>query len=165
MIGWVWIAVGFLGPIVNLPSVSVFPGIIILFVARVIRKQGEQQTRPREESAEQAEDQVTPRPLNTQRSRPRLEPKKARQPSPAARTGPRAEPTTEPGPVPSSRDAGPPADEREELLERVLLVGQELTDEPPEPLYPEQISDDDEGSPLSSAEMIARAHRRWDRKP
>lgn len=165
VIGWVWIAVGFFGPMVNLPNVSVFPGIIILFIARVIRKQGEQQTQPREESAEQADDQVTPRPLNTQRSRPPVGPRRARQPAPAAPTGPRAEPTTEPKPVPSALEAGPPADQREELLERVLLVGQELADEPPEPMYLEQISDDDESRPLSSAEMIARAHRRWDRKP
>ena len=164
VIGWVWIAVGFFGPMVNLPNVSVFPGIIILFISRVIRKQGEQ-PQPREESADQDDDQVTPRPLNTQRSTPPAVPRKAPQPPPATQTEARAKSMPEPKPAPKAPEAGTPPDERGELLERVLLVGQELAEEPAEHGPLEPISDDLESRPLSSAEMIARAHRRWDRRP
>lgn len=148
VIGWLWIAVGFFGPLVNLPNVSVFPGIIVLFVSRVIRKQGEQAKRTDHEE-EVAHEEEEPRMLNTERrTRPASEPRK------------RAEST----PTVAPEDGAA----RDELLERVLLAGKAVTSdeidvEPIEPEYPE--IDFEPGGRMTSAEMIARAHRRWDRRP
>jgi len=184
LIGWLWIAVGFFGPIVNIPDISVFPGIIILFVSRVIRKQGER-TQRREEDVEYAQQQPTPRPLNTQRSKPpTLQPKRAPEPgkasqpkrapepreTPEPRVASTEEPLLRPSPdleTASSAAPKPGGDEkgRTEMLERVLLAGKRTTRAPRAPVYPKTKSEDEQGRPLTSAEMIARAHRRWDRKP
>lgn len=153
VIGWLWIAVGFFGPIVNLPDVSVFPGIIVLFISRVIRKQGQQAER-RDEADEPLEEQPEPRILNTERQyRPAPEPR----------------PRLEEEPVVIAQEEQ--EEGRDGLLERVLLAGKavttdEMAQDPVEPQnteiqYPE--IDLESGARLTSAEMIARAHRRWDR--
>lgn len=184
VIGWLWIAVGFFGPLVNIPDVSVFPGIIILFVSRVIRKQGEQAQR-QDEDVEQAQEQQTPRPLNTERSQPPVprpkrtaEPAKSpqpeREPEPRATPAPRVTSTERPRMRPSpdlevaaSATPKPAGDdeERTEMLESVLLAGKSTTEKSRAPVYPETKSQEKQERPLTSAEMIARAHRRWDRKP
>lgn len=164
VIGWLWIAVGFFGPLVNVPDVSVFPGIIILFISRVIRKQGEQ-TRRQEDDIDQLEQQEAPRPLNTQRPQRRAEAKKSPEPMAISTKQPESKSSLDPKvggaePKPESDN-----EERSDLFERVLLAGQDLADKPGDSFDPETTSEGVDGSPMSSAEMIARAHRRWDRKP
>ena len=164
VIGWLWIAVGFFGPMVNRPGVSVFPGIIILFISRVIRKQGEQTPR-REDDADQHEQQNAPRPLNTQRPQRRTEAKKT--PEPMVISTKQAEGKLSLDPKVSGAEPKPDNDneERSDLFERVLFAGQDLADKPGDSFDPETTSERGHGPPMSSAEMIARAHRRWDRKP
>jgi hypothetical protein len=145
VIGWLWIAVGLFGPIVDLPDISVFPGIIVLFISRVIRKQGQQAER-RDQPDEPEEERYEPRILNTERQH-------QTSPEPRPRLG------NEPILV--------APEERDDLLERVLLTGKavttdEMAEDPLEPKYPS--IDLDSGTRLTSAEMIARAHRRWDRR-
>lgn len=172
IIGWLWIAAGFFGPLVNVPGISVFPGIIILFISRVVRRQSEQVPRSEDNVEQATEQQETPRILNTERRprpAPEVEPKPAPEPKlalePKQETEPiwRIEPkhSTEPN---QRIEPEPVESERGELLERVLLAGQEMAEQSEEPPRPELVTDED-GRPLSSAEMIARAHRRWDRRP
>lgn len=166
VIGWLWIAVGFLGPIVNIPDVSVFPGIIILFASRVIRKLGEQAGRE-ERDAEQVEEQEPSRPLNTERSQPPVMERKTPEPELIPPERPRQRPVPAPEEnattVPSSATE---PEERTDLSNRVLLTGGRTTDKPKRPVYPTKTaSAPEQEAPLTSAEMIARARRRWDRKP
>lgn len=147
VIGWLWIAVGFFGPLVALPNVSVFPGIIVLFISRVMRKQAERAQRP-EDGGEAVEEPEEQRMLNTERRH---------------QTAAEPPPRVERGPVVPEQEK-----EREDLLERVLLAGKavssdEMAEKPIEPEYPE--IDLSRSGRMSSAEMIARAHRRWDRRP
>lgn len=166
VIGWLWIAVGFFGPAVNLPDVSVFPGIIILFISRVLRKQGGQATRDEDGTELGAEQPDEPRMLNTERpQRPAPKPKPTPKTPPIPDTVPEPKPRPQMKPQPELKPQ-PEAieEERGELLERVLLASQEMAEESQEPQYP-QLATEREDGPLTSAEMIARAHRRWDRKP
>lgn len=159
VIGWVWIAAGLFGSVVDLPGVSVFPGIILLFISRVIRKQtGQIPSRDDhdDEDEEEAAMRPDPRPLNTEREyRP--------VPEPVSKSRPMQEETPAPASSRQEADADPDEEDRSELLERVLLAGKERAEESLEPRYPEIGLGPDRS--LSSAEMIARAHRRWDRRP
>lgn len=164
VIGWLWIAVGFFGPMVNLPDVSVFPGIIILFVSRVIRKQGEQ-TRRQEDDVDQYEQHEAPRPLNTQRPQRRTEAKKTPEAMATSTKQPESKSSLDPQVGRAEPKPENDNEERSDLFERVLLAGQDLADERGGSFDLETTSEGDDGTPMSSAEMIARAHRRWDRRP
>lgn len=154
-IGFVWLAVGLFGGLVNLPDVSFFPGIILLFISRVVRKQAERSDRVEDgEDGEQDVPQEAPRMLNTQRPRmPRPQP---------------AEPmTSTPGSLPQSPRAETTVyepEERDATLERILLAGTEVADDASDVEPPDESGPDESGRMYSSAEMIARAHERWDRK-
>ncbi|MGD2042931.1 MAG: hypothetical protein PVJ28_04715, partial [Acidimicrobiia bacterium] len=70
-IGWVWVALAFFGGFINLPfDPNIFPGLILIFISRVFRAQGARTTTAEQEEAETLEEQVEPRVLNTERSRP-----------------------------------------------------------------------------------------------
>lgn len=164
VIGWLWIALGFFGPAINFPDVSVFPGIIILFISRVIRKQSRQTTREEEEIEQATSQSDIPRMLNTDRTpRPAPEPTPIPEPLmvPDLEPVPNPKTTYEPKPKPKME---PIAEEKSELLERVLLASEKMVEKSHEPAYPKRSADGEDG-PLTSAEMIARAHSRWDRKP
>lgn len=145
VIGWIWIAAGFIGPIFGLDVGSFFPGIIVLFVSRFLRGQTARQEKEDEqvEASEQtkASPPVQGRPVPTPASPP-----------------PRPEPV-----VVKSFD--PPEMEPESSLEDVraevagifaaTLSGESADSDVSRP--------EGEFRPKSSAEMIAEARRRWNK--
>lgn len=156
VIGWLWLAFAFFGPMFNLPRLDIFPGIIIVFVARVFRAQATR--RERADAGEML--QAETRPQQVQPRKPRRETPRVESPVPPTESKPKPKPK----PTPSSvrpEPKMPDAAEREVMLEKILLTGQELAEESVE----EQIAVADETpQKMSSAEMIARAHERWNKK-
>lgn len=153
VVGWLWVVAGFFGPIAGFSVGSFLPGLIILFVARVLRTQAARRQRMEED------DQTVERPRVARSARP---------PSPATRPKPVAMPTktsneTRDETRSDDQSESPPSSDRQETLEQIFLAGRELEDEdePPESL----LGGDDTAIPLTSAEMIARARARWDKKP
>lgn len=150
VLGWLWIIAGIAGSFFNFGGFNVFPGIILLFVSRALRKQTRRSQIPdigREQEQEPAYDEpeVPERMLNTDRHREVPPP----EPEPVVLD------LEEPEPSPSG-------DERGEMIERILAAGREVSD-----VTDEAVSDEGESvdsKPISSAEMIARAHDRWDSK-
>lgn len=153
-IGWVWLALGFFGPILNLPiDVNFFPGIILIFIARIFRAQAARRESQEAEAQASEVEQSQPRALNTERTR-------SQPPSPG--------PTNRPEPEPNRPEAAKPRPEakRQEMLEQVLLAGTELaTESTPQPDTSGVEETPASTRPLSSAEMIARAHKRWNKRP
>lgn len=150
VIGWVWILAGLFGPVVGLPEgINFFPGIIVLFISRIVRRQarraGHQSRSGEDDDDAQADEE--PRILNTQRQ-PRPEPERLEPPAPME---------TVDQPTVDETD-----DDRDELMERLFLAGNEVAEETASSHLPDEMDDVDR--PLSSAEMLARAHRRWDSK-
>ena len=69
-LGWGWVILGIVGGAFGLDGVNIFPGFILLFVGRAIRR-GSRQEEPEEEEEESVEEVATrPRPLNTDRVAP-----------------------------------------------------------------------------------------------
>jgi hypothetical protein len=160
--GWLWIAASFFGSFIDLPDVGFLPGLILVFVSRVLRTQ----IRRRQPSDEVAEVEAatpstqTPRPLYTERSKESADKAKP-EPATRATTSKQAPPKSQ---VVWPKDTPPDSSpQRDELLDKILVAGSELAEDKTgdlptlEPSY--------EGKPLTSDEMIARARRRWDRKP
>lgn len=139
-IGWLWVVAGILGPAIGLPQLNVFPGFILVLVGRVFRQRRERQ--PMESLGVGEAPEVPERPLLTD----------VRRSAPAPR---RAEPLVyraEPEPEPPSRD-----DQLEQILSPRPEVEIDEVMEAPAAEVPED-------TPLSSAEMIARARDRYNRK-
>lgn len=159
-VGWLWIGASFFGNFIDLPSFGFFPGLILVFVSRLLRVQAKRQQRADEpeESAEAPPEVPAPRPLYTERSKETAEPTK---PEPGARSATKSAPAKPQ--VVWPKDETVREIERDDLVEKILVAGSELADEKTsglptlEPSYEEK--------PLTSAEMIARARQRWDRKP
>lgn len=150
VVGWLWIVAGFLGPIFEFESVNPLLGLILVFIARIIRARARSEMPPLETQPEpQTESSDGARAERRQRTPP---PPPARQEHPAP-TAP--QPETEP------RQS---AEERDDLLERIALAGREADEDIAEPdLGDLQTEGTETRTPMSSAEMIARARRRWDR--
>ena len=178
IIGWLWVLVGFIGPRVDLDafgleSIGVLPGLVLIFIARAFRARARA-----EEEQESGEARPQPRPIRTDTGAERRQapstPAPARsEPSPPAA---RQEPSR---PVPPRRDPSqpterkpqpkvePPPPDETDLLERIALAGRGAAEGlSADDLMDELKSlkrDDDERKPISSAEMIAQARKRWDR--
>lgn len=154
IVGWLWFAAGIVGGMVGYDSISVFPGLVLIFIARIFRARArsEMPPAPGEGQAEQHQERTEPR-----------QPER-RQPAPAS--PPPAPTYTTPDPEPEPEmEPKRPVQERNELLERIALAGRDVAEEPP-PAKSENVepkSDEGAKTPMSSAEMIAQARRRWDR--
>ena len=160
VIGWLWVIAGVVGPALNLPSVSFFPGIIIVFASRILRTQAARSAPQPDLDSDAPPLEPFPRPLNTERPRP-AEPPAQPRPGPTAQTRPPAKQAPK---VTWPKDEPKPGPEREESLEKILLAAGELADEVDEAVS-DMVEPDTSSSPMTSAEMIARAKQRWDRKP
>ncbi len=147
-IGWVWVIAGFAGHIAGFDFGGALPGVILIFIARVLRTQAARRS-PEDVALEL--DQPT-RVLNTDR------PPTA---TPAAPPPPRSYPTPAP-PVEASESSA-----EDDPLTRFLAGGDE-----PEPTKemtrPESTipvsSEAVDVKPKTSEELIAEARRRWDRQ-
>lgn len=150
VLGWLWIIAGIAGSFFDFGGFNVFPGIILLFISRALRRRTPRSQIPdvgREQEQEpiDEEPEVPERMLNTERHREIPPP----EPEPVVLDLPEPEPS-------------PPPEERSEVIERIVAAGREVSD-----VADERASDEDKGvdsKPMSSAEMIARAHDRWDSK-
>lgn len=148
IVGWFWVVGGLLAPIAGYERVNILPGLILIFGARAIRKQAASRQEPDEKPATEAEE-VPQRVLNTERiSRP------APSPDPIVRYHAAEEQAAD------ELDDIPP--EPDSLIERITSPNR---DQEPDPVVPSAMAGDQPpGTRLSSAEMIARAHERWNRK-
>lgn len=154
--GWLWLIGGFFGSIFGLISINLLPGIILVFVARVIRNQANKREMPDLGEQPSVEQQQQP-------AAPTTETPRQRQPSPSPEpyvleTPSRREPAHEPQPSPK------PAPRRRDLLEEIVGLDPERDDDASEetPMTSDQMTGTEERRPMSSAEMLARAHERWD---
>jgi len=158
VIGWLWFIAGVVGPVFDFESVNPFPGLVLIFVARIFRARArsEMPPGPGDVAAEPQPAQVEA-PRSQPRQQTPLPPKRVETP-PVEQTKP--EPRLE-----------RPVDERNELLERIAMAGRETADEPAHPRLEkkgvtvekaDQKPSDVVKPPMSSAEMIARARKRWD---
>jgi hypothetical protein len=164
VIGWLWFIAGFVGPMFGFESLNLFPGLVLIFIARMFRTRargemppgpGEQETRPE------------PQPVETLRPQPREQPPPQPAPKPSApsqSSEARSETKAEPEYV-------RPVEERNQLLERIALAGSEAADEQATTQSGKPSAASKKGAkpaeearaPMSSAEMIAEARKRWDR--
>lgn len=152
-VGWAWLALGFFGGLINLPfDLNVFPGIILIFISRIFRAQGARTTSAEEEEAEALEEQVEPRVLNTERTRSRP-----------------VEPQTPAGPAPELGVQAPeptPESKRQEMLEQILVTGTGVAARATAPETDAKVEEaPGPATPMSSAEMIAQARERWNKRP
>lgn len=162
LIGWLWVLVGFIAPRVDfetfgLGSIGVLPGLVLIFIARAFR------ARARVEEG-QGSGEVRPdaRPPSVENR-----PQRRQTPPPPAPTRTQPSPPVErkPKPEPMTKAEPPPADEAD-LLERIALAGRNAAEELSADEFKDELKSmrrDDERKPMSSAEMIAQARRRWDR--
>lgn len=161
VIGWVWFVAGIVGRAFGFDYLNPFPGLVLIFIARIFRTRarGEMPPGPADGGAE-----PQPEPVRAPRPQPRPD-----APRPAPEKRPETGPSPQPRPEPKYER---PVDERNDLLERIAMAGREATAEPDVP-EPERQGPGsrEEGSksidsgkkPMSSAEMIAQARKRWDR--
>lgn len=155
--GWLWLIGGFIGGLIGFISLNLLPGIILVFVARVIRNQADTREMPELGEQPSVEEQQRP-PVSTVE----VPPQRQAPPSPepyVLETPTRREPTPEPRPDPKP---GP----RRRLLEEVVGLDPDSDDDASgeRDLPPDQPADAGQRRPMSSAEMLARAHKRWDSK-
>lgn len=148
VIGWFWVVGGFLAPVAGYERVNFLPGLILIFAARAIRRQAASRQEPDDEPATEPED-APQRILNTERV---------------------ARPAPPPEPLVRYREAEEQAadefedisSEPDNLIERITSANR---DREPEPIVPPALAGDRApDTRLSSAEMIALAHERWNRK-
>ena len=151
VIGWLWLVGGFVLPALGLADITVFPGLILIFVARALRAQAARNAPPEVVQEQPLEERI----LNTDRVR--VEPKPSPKPAPPPPQQVNIPRQTEQGPKP------PAPSERESLIERIAEAGREaeadLTETGRAPLdvtAPRGVT-----KPMSSEEMIAAARRRW----
>jgi len=157
MVGWLWVIAGLVLPALGLADPSFFPGVILIFIARALRAQAARHAPP-----EEPEEQIVEaeRVLNTERTRPQPIPTPAK--------------TPQPGPSQDSRktEQEPVADAlkrtaRDDLIERIAMAGREAGERSPEVAKSDvttPTTGEERQGPMSSAEMIARARKRWDNK-
>ncbi len=158
-IGWVWVIAGFLLPAFGLARPNIFPGFILIFVARALRTQAARHAPPEEEVQLPAETQHV---LHTRRDRsepnvatPPPTPAEAPKP-PRGVTQPTVEPVVVSQPV-----------ERDDIIDRIAMAGRAASDATPErqkPTVPSPSIGEERKAPMTSAEMIAQAKKRWDKK-
>ncbi|MGD2101216.1 MAG: hypothetical protein PVG83_03200 [Acidimicrobiia bacterium] len=155
-IGWLMVIAGIGGPIFGLDGFNIFPGIALLFIGRLLSRQGKRSEAEAEPDSER--EPASERLLNTERQTARRPPR--RQP-PERRQAP-------PPPPPPVRPVAPEeveTSDRESMLETILLAGTELAEEKEIEDSGDDMGDTDSYEPMTSEEMIARARQRWDRKP
>lgn len=154
---------------VGLDDVSVLPGLILVLVARAIRNYAARHAPLELDEDDRVEEPRSERVLNTERV-PRTPPETA--PEPVVRYQ-RAE-------VQATMDQHDEEDEEDDrepeergvLIERIALAGRETITAREETASDSSgdstaASDRTGGSrkkPMTSAEMLAQAHERWDRK-
>ncbi len=153
IVGWGWLAYSFFAPMLGLPRIDIFPGIIIVFIARVLRVQATRRTTSEEEVSFEDLSTGETRP---QPERPKVEKKPVRTVLPAE---PKPRPTRSPAPKAKETPTGA---ERDAMLEKILLNGQELAEGTAEKVV---AAADETPVKLSSAEMIAQARQRWNKRP
>jgi hypothetical protein len=150
IVGWFWVVGGFLAPMAGYERINILPGLILIFGARAIRRQAASRQEPDEEPAIDAEE-APQRILNTERV-----PRPAPPPEPAVRY--RA----------AEEQAADELDhiflEPDNLIERITSATGDRDREPDPVVSSAMTGDQPPDTRLSSAEMIARAHERWDRK-
>jgi hypothetical protein len=148
IVGWFWVVGGFLAPMAGYERINILPGLILIFGARAIRRQAASRREPDEELAT-ADEEAPQRILNTERiSRP------APPPEPIVRYREAEEQVGDESAAISA--------ESDELTERMRPANR---DRESDPIVPAAMAGDRAPDPrLSSAEMIARARERWDRK-
>lgn len=161
LLGWLWVLVGFIGPRVELDafgleSIGVLPGLILVFIARAFRARGRAEE---EEGPGEIRTGAPPRSVGTRPERRQTPPSPTparTTPAPPADRKPRPEPKVEPSPA-----------KEEDLLERIVLAGRSEAEARSAADLENELKSmrrgDDERKPMSSAEMIAQARRRWDR--
>lgn len=156
-IGWLWLVAGFVLPALDLADITVFPGLILIFVARALRTQA---ARNEPEEPADVEPVLEPeRTLNTDRLRVEPKPSPKPPPSPQPVTIPQQ---TEQTPRPTRPTS------RENVIERIAAAGREVETDLADSDLAESVREEfdltstrDEAKPMSSEEMIAAAHRRW----
>lgn len=157
--GWLWLIGGFFGSIFGFISLNLLPGIILVFVARVIRNQANTREMPdlgEQPSVEEQQQPVTP----TAEAPPQRQPPPSPEPY-VLETPSRREPAPETQPRPR------PAPRRRDLLEEVVGLDPDRDEDDASEetaMTSDQMTDTEERRPMSSAEMLARAHERWDSK-
>jgi len=159
VIGWLWFIAGFVGPVFDFDYLNPFPGLVLIFIARVFRSRARSEMPPGPGDAQPA---PQPQPVDAPRPQP------TQQTSPPPPKRPEARPTEQPKPEPLYER---PVDERNELLERIAAAGRGAAEpDVPEPKRQgtgpkteEPMPGDPARKPMSSAEMIAQARKRWDR--
>ncbi len=143
LIGWLWFAFGFLGPIfLDFDSISPFPGIVLVFIARVLRTQAARQP-PKDPG--QVPQPAPERLLNTER-----QVRSEEAPSPSVVS----QPVTTPQPAPQPAAETETGDDR---FTRFLRGEDELTPGS----TPTHEALDELNRPKTSAEMLAEAKKRW----
>lgn len=147
LIGWLWFIFGFVGPIfLDFDSISPLPGIVLVFIARILRTQAARQA-PKE--PDETSQPVPERLLNTERQARTEE----SSPPPVV-----SQPVTTPPPPPRpvSETATPDEDPF-----TAFLRGEDEPDLP----APTHEALDELNRPRTSAEMLAEAKRRWASRP
>lgn len=149
-LGWLWFIAGIAAPIFDVGGISFIPGLILVFVGRLLRSQARRR-QPGEEEPEPVAAEPAPRPLNTERvTLPSVPPT----PPPPVESEPR-HPATK-----ARADAEQEADS-EELFSKALFAASAHIEERTE----EAVTEGEvERKALTSDEMIARARQRWDRR-
>jgi hypothetical protein len=148
IVGWFWVVGGFLAPMAGYERINILPGLVLIFGARAIRRQAASRREPDEEPATAAEE-APQRILNTERiSRP------APPPEPIVRYREAEEQAAD-----EIEETMPESDD---LIERITSASRDRETDPvvPAAMAGDRVPD----TRLSSAEMIARARERWDRK-
>lgn len=140
IIGWLWIAFGFFGPMIGLPSIPWFAGLILVFVSRVVRARASQMERE-----DQEDDTLRP---NVER---KADPPKTR---------------ANPAPTPPSKPAPVVEPSRSEIEQRLVATMRDDIETPDPAAVDDLLAQIQEvDRPKTSAEMIAEAHQRWNKRP
>lgn len=158
VVGWLWVIAGLVGPALGFWDLSFIPGVVVVFLARILRTQAERRELPDLDRREETEEATQPPParlMNTERQR--LEQQARPQPAMIEH-----EPMSDPEPI------GQPTSKRNQLLDQIVTAGREVEEEMSAPQREdraEPVDAPDTPKPMSSDEMIARARKRWDSKP
>jgi outer membrane biosynthesis protein TonB len=158
ILGWLWFIAGFVAPALDIADIEFFPGLILVFVGRMLRGQARRQEP--EPEAEPVTTEPPPRQLNTERTKP--EPT----PQPVARTPPiLTTPTSPPPPIAPEMPAEEEEEEvREKLFSAIRSAAAASADDEAGIDVEVAVKDAAGDKPLTSEEMIARARQRWDRR-
>lgn len=150
---------------VGLDDVSLWPGLILVLVARAIRNYAARHAPLEPDEDDRVEEPRPERVLNTERV-PRTPPETA--PDPVVRYQ-RAE--VQATMDPDEEEDDPELDQRDDLIERIALAGRETittretaSDRSGDSTPASERAGGSRKKPMTSAEMLAQAHKRWDRK-